>query len=149
MQLGRQLHREQIVRSITAVALATFSAHALTRLVPRSTNTYSLMQSAVAMLMLASMSLLVVTHRRHNGPLLTRAQQETMLVVAFGMVWFGEYVRSACGWRAAIRHEIPLAKAMRSGAGRGRWEPGLTNGWRSYPCGGDAVSCVEEEWIWY
>ena len=31
----------------------------------------------------------VVTHHRRNGDMLTHAQEETILIVAFGLLWLG------------------------------------------------------------
>ncbi|KAI0939175.1 hypothetical protein AcV5_000666 [Taiwanofungus camphoratus] len=149
------LFRERIARSVTTAALAAFAAHVLIRLIPPSLHTFNLMQSSVAMLALASLSVLVVMHHRRNGQFLSQTQEEAILIGAFGLFWFALLV----AWRAfqqrsmdpASVGETSLASATQSErAGRElTTEPGFTGGRRPYPCPNDAVYCVFEEWSYY
>jgi len=148
-----QLFQERTVRSITAAALAAFVAHVLTLMIPPSMHTFNLMQSSVAMLALASLSLLVVMHHRRSGQFLTQMQEEMILIAAFGLFWFAVLVAyRAFNQRTADPRsigEVSLASATQTGRGSSeRVPPGFTAGRRTYPCSSDAVYCVVEEWTW-
>ncbi|KAL1946764.1 hypothetical protein VTO73DRAFT_14868 [Trametes versicolor] len=117
--------------SIAALGAAVI-AHLAMRLVPHSTQVFSLMQTSVAILAIASLGLMVVTHHRRHGELLTHTQEEAVLLVAFGLMWFALLI----GWRA-------LQRGSDSGVGTG----GV--GGRPYPCSSDSVYCVVEEWTYW
>ncbi|TFY54069.1 hypothetical protein EVJ58_g9079 [Rhodofomes roseus] len=88
------LFRDRTVRSVTSAALAAFAAHFLTGMIPHTMHTYNLLQSSVAMLALASLSIL-------NGQFLSQTQEEVILIAAFGFFWLGTIPGIA--WSKSIR----------------------------------------------
>ncbi|KAI0660947.1 hypothetical protein C8Q70DRAFT_1052769 [Cubamyces menziesii] len=116
------------------------------------------MQTSVAFLAIASLGLMVVTHHRRHGELLTHAQEETVLIVAFGLMWFALLI----GWRALQQRgfdpnldpgtDLASASAAHAGArsgNGGRSAEGFTGQRRPYPCSSDSVYCVVEEWTYW
>ncbi|KAI0729433.1 hypothetical protein C8Q72DRAFT_316467 [Fomitopsis betulina] len=153
------LFRDRTVRSITSAALAAFTAHWLTRMIPNTMHTYNLMQSSVAMLALASLSILwlasVVMHHRRNGQFLTQTQEEVILIAAFGFFWLAILV----AWKAYTMQPghgelAPVGSSTTpsrkpTAASRGR-DPGFTRtARRQYGCTDDSWYCVVDEFSWY
>ncbi|KAM5532299.1 hypothetical protein V8D89_014057 [Ganoderma adspersum] len=101
-------------------------------LVPSSVQTYSLMQTAVAILAIASLAVWRQgPHPPQEKRILPLADQEEMvLIAAFGLMWFAVLL----GWRAFQQRGI---------------NPGFTPGKRPYPCRSDSVYCVVEEWTYW
>ncbi|TBU59105.1 hypothetical protein BD310DRAFT_925704 [Dichomitus squalens] len=120
-------------------------------LVPNSVQTYSLMQTAVAILAIASLAVMVVTHHRRDGALLTHTQEEMVLIAAFGLMWFAVLL----GWRAFQQRGIDPGTAantdLASATGRSanKYNEGFTPERRPYPCRSDSVYCVVEEWTYW
>ncbi|KAI9063200.1 hypothetical protein FKP32DRAFT_1592661 [Trametes sanguinea] len=141
-------------RSAAYAVGAAVIAHLATRLVPYSTQVFSLMQTSVAILAIASLGLMVVTHHRQRGELLTHTQEEAVLIVAFGLMWFALLI----GWRAlqqrgfdpSMEPGTDLASASsRAGHGGRAANEGFTEQRRPYPCSSDSVYCVVEEWTYW
>ncbi|KAH9938622.1 uncharacterized protein B0H18DRAFT_949903 [Fomitopsis serialis] len=105
-----------------------------------TSDTYNLMQSSVAMLALASLSILVVMHHRRNGQFLTQTQEEIILIAAFGFFWLGQ------SWGTCADSEYVSGKESERRAGRR--EQGFTST-RRYGCRDDSWYCVVEEYSWY
>ncbi|KZT74419.1 hypothetical protein DAEQUDRAFT_720583 [Daedalea quercina L-15889] len=154
MSTTTPLFRDRTVRSVTSAALAAFAAHFLTRMIPNTMHTYNLMQSSVAMLALASLSILVVMHHRRNGQFLTQTQEEIILIAAFGFFWLAILV----AWRAFTAQPghgelapVPsTSHSRRPTAVSGRREPGFTRtARRQYGCTDDSWYCVVDEYSWY
>ncbi|OSD04287.1 hypothetical protein PYCCODRAFT_1433673 [Trametes coccinea BRFM310] len=112
------------------------------------------MQTSVAILAIASLGLMVVTHHRRNGELLTQTQEEAVLIVAFGLMWFALLI----GWRAlqqrgsdpSLGPGTDLASASsRAGHGGRAANEGFAEQRRPYPCSSDSVYCVVEEWTYW
>ncbi|KAH9853425.1 hypothetical protein C2E23DRAFT_103743 [Lenzites betulinus] len=76
-------------RSAAYALGAAVVAHLATRLVPPSTQVFSLMQTREKHLHCCSACGRIVTHHRRHGDLLTHTQEEAVLLVAFGLLWFG------------------------------------------------------------
>ncbi|KAI0719518.1 hypothetical protein C8T65DRAFT_635585 [Cerioporus squamosus] len=147
------LFEGRVGRSAMYAAGAAGIAHLVMRLVPSSVQTYSLMQTAVAILAIASLGVMVVTHHRRNGNMLTHMQEEMVLITAFGLLWFAVLL----GWRAMQQRTMSpgdaagtdLASASRAGRGANPYNEGFTPGRRPYPCSSDSVYCVVEEWTYW
>ncbi|KAI0638221.1 hypothetical protein C8Q77DRAFT_418584 [Trametes polyzona] len=129
---------------------AAMLAHVAMRFVPHSTQVFSLMQTSVAILAIASLGVMIVTHHRRHGEMLTQTQEEAILLVAFGLMWFALLI----GWRALQQRGADpglvgtdLASASRTGRGRNAAQEGF--GGRPYPCSSDSVYCVVEEWTYW
>ncbi|KAI0832459.1 hypothetical protein BC628DRAFT_1346787 [Trametes gibbosa] len=95
---------------------------------------------------------MIVTHHRRHGELLTHTQEEVVLLVAFGLLWFAVLI----GWRGLHQRSVDryadgeTSLASASQAGRGR-NAGAQEGFggRPYPCSSDSVYCVVEEWTYW
>lgn len=141
-----------MVRSVTAAAVAAATAHIILAFIPDSFHIFNMMQSSVALLALASLAVLVVTHHRRDGQLLTQLQEEMILVGAFGLFWFAVLVAfraSRQGGGTSSGAEVGLQRAAQSGRQAGRSEPQSAGGRRPYPCSSDSYYCVVEEYGWY
>ncbi|KAI0677535.1 hypothetical protein C8Q78DRAFT_96070 [Trametes maxima] len=111
------------------------------------------MQTAVAILAIAAMGLMIVTHHRRNGALLTQTQEEAVLITAFGLMWFALLL----GWRGLQQRGFDpsrgantnLASPSQAGAGRGAAQDGFTGQGRPTWCSSDSVYCVVEEWTYW
>ncbi|CAL1700587.1 unnamed protein product [Somion occarium] len=136
----------QAVYIAAGVALA---AHLLTWILPDTLHVFTTMQSSVAILALASLAVLVVTHHRREANLLTQTQEEMILIAAFGFAWFAILV----GIRAFRRLGADPGPAAHTNAAHASGsDVGAKggSGWRkSYPCDSDSLYCIEEEWTWY
>ncbi|TCD66993.1 hypothetical protein EIP91_000673 [Steccherinum ochraceum] len=83
--------------SEVAAAGVALAAHLITSLVPGTLlliaygmeDVFNMMQSTVAILAVAALAYLVVTHHRREGQVLTQTQEEMLLIGAFGLFWFG------------------------------------------------------------
>ncbi|KAH9936947.1 hypothetical protein B0H21DRAFT_57646 [Amylocystis lapponica] len=110
-----------------------------------------MMQSSVAMLALASLAVLVVTHHRRDGHLLTQGQEEAILIGAFGLFWFAVLIAFRAfgqrGINSGAAGEVSLERATQAGRQEMGHEPGFTGGRRPYPCSSDSYYCVVEEWV--
>ncbi|KAI0750841.1 hypothetical protein C8Q80DRAFT_534359 [Daedaleopsis nitida] len=141
------LFEGRMARSAMYAGGAAGIAHLVIRLVPSSVQTYSLMQTAVAILAIASLAVLVVTHHRRAGDLLTIMQEEMVLITAFGLMWFAILL----GWRAYQQRGVAPGDAagadLASPSRTGR--EGFTPDRRPYPCSSDSVYCVVEEWSYF
>ncbi|KAI0375676.1 hypothetical protein BV20DRAFT_1008337 [Pilatotrama ljubarskyi] len=108
------------------------------------------MQTSVAILAIASLCLMVVTHHRRHGQLLTQTQEEAVLIVAFGLMWFALLL----GWRAlyqrsfesSLAGDTGVASVSQGGRGRNAAQEGFA---KPYPCSSDSVYCVVEEWTYW
>ncbi|TFK55719.1 hypothetical protein OE88DRAFT_653116 [Heliocybe sulcata] len=83
------LFRSRPTQSFATAAVAAFAAHLILWLMPSNLHVFTLMQTAVATLALSGLMVLVVMHHRRSGGLLTHAQEETILIGAFGLFWLG------------------------------------------------------------
>ncbi|KAI0776083.1 hypothetical protein BD413DRAFT_260098 [Trametes elegans] len=139
-------------RSAAYAVGAAVIAHLATRLVPPSTL-FSLMQTSVAILAIASLGLMVVTHHRRHGELLNQEQEEIVLIVAFGLMWFALMI----GWRGLQQRGFDpdvggmtdVATTSQGGRGSNAAQEGFTGRRRPYPCPSDSVYCVVEEWTYW
>ncbi|PIL37186.1 hypothetical protein GSI_00878 [Ganoderma sinense ZZ0214-1] len=145
------------MRSTLYAGGAAVVAHLVMMLVPSSVQTYSLMQTAVAILAIASLAVMVLTHHRRSGSFLSQTQEEMVLIAAFGLLWFevGRIAAVLLGWRAFQQRGINPGEAantdLASATGRtsNRYSEGFTPGKRPYPCRSDSVYCVVEEWTYW
>ncbi|KAG5651430.1 hypothetical protein H0H81_008660 [Sphagnurus paluster] len=169
------LFRERPVRSTIAVIGALCVGYYLTAgmsSLRRFTATYKLKQSlkhpqdafhltqtSVAILAISSLMFLVTMHHRRDGQLLSRAQEEMVLISGFGLLFVGkrqsievsrcQYSYSDKSW---ILEAVLLAWRARSAvsgpgdldvAGRqreSRWP---------YPCSSDDIYCVVEDYTYW
>ncbi|KAI0796633.1 hypothetical protein C8Q75DRAFT_741781 [Abortiporus biennis] len=135
-------------------------------MLPSGIHIFSLMQSTVAVLAIASLAILVVMHHRRDAHLLTQTQEEAILIGAFGLFWFAILV----GIRAMNQtpdmslyagghgsNSVAGSNAIAETASRsvGGGVPGREGrngakvpGRRAYPCDKDSVYCVVEEWYY-
>ncbi|KAK7695404.1 hypothetical protein QCA50_000040 [Cerrena zonata] len=135
------MFQERLVRSGLLAAGVALCAHGLTWVLPDTLYVFTTLQSSVAILALASLAVLVVTHHRREGGLLTQTQEEAILVGAFGLAWFAILV----GIRAYKRLDMdPSPAAYTHGTQRGGGSRA-----KSYPCDSDSLYCIDEEWTWY
>ncbi|CAL1700584.1 unnamed protein product [Somion occarium] len=143
------MFNERLVRSGMAAAGVALAAHLLTWILPDTLHVFTTMQSSVAILALASLAVLVVTHHRREANLLTQTQEEMILIAAFGFAWFAILV----GIRAFRRLGADPGPAAHTNAAHASGsDVGAKggSGWRkSYPCDSDSLYCIEEEWTWY
>ncbi|KAI0774311.1 hypothetical protein C8Q74DRAFT_824732 [Fomes fomentarius] len=138
------LFQGRVARSALYAGGAVVLAHLVARLVPDSVQTFSLMQTAVAILAIASLAVMVVTHHRRAGNMLTHTQEEMVLITAFGLMWFAILL----GWRAYQQRGIAPGEAANTplASGSQGYNEGFTSGKRPYPCSSDSTYCVVEEW---
>jgi len=138
-----------------AAAGVALGAHIVARFVPHTLHVFNLMQSSVAILALASLAVLVVTHHRSNGQFLTQTQEEMILIGSFGLFWFAVLIAIRAFRQmgavdvGGVATNTDVSSAMQTG-GRNRGEAGFTAGRRRpYPCDPNSAYCVVEEWSWY
>lgn len=159
------IFRDRIVRSALSAAGVALAAHLITSLVPGTLHVFNLLQSSVAILAVAALAFLVVTHHRRDGHMLTQTQEEMILIGAFGLFWFAILVSFrvfrqsggdlGAGYAGAVGAGSAAAPAVQPatapGAGVSRTTPGQAGGRRAppYPCSSDSVYCYVEEWRWY
>ncbi|KAH8094789.1 hypothetical protein BXZ70DRAFT_946067 [Cristinia sonorae] len=156
------IFRERLARSMLGAAGVALVAHLITAVVPGTLHVFNMLQSAVAILAVAALAFLVVSHHRREGHLLTQTQEEMILIGAFGLFWFavlvgirsfrqagGQATMTSPGAGAVQAASPPVANAG-SGAGVSRTTPGQVGGRRAppYPCSTDSVYCYVEEWRW-
>ncbi|OCH94067.1 hypothetical protein OBBRIDRAFT_789592 [Obba rivulosa] len=145
--------RTRITRVVTAVLLVVGAVHFGLRYLPDSLYTFGMMQTSVAMLSLVSLALLILTHHKRNGQLLTREQEEWILIGAFGLFWLATLV----AWRAWNQPPAEFASTAPMDAisvadtrsAKAAVQPGAADRKRPWPCSSDAVYCVVEEWSYY
>ncbi|EJD01161.1 uncharacterized protein FOMMEDRAFT_141860 [Fomitiporia mediterranea MF3/22] len=171
------LFRGHVLRSIVLAGLLVFTAHHLIKRMPESHHTYTLTQSSIAIIAVATVMLLVVTHHRRQGRVLTQTQEEMLLLGGFALFSLAAFVTyRAYGLRHhpdATQHaageptprppgtDEPLSPF---GHGYGGLEPnrlsrppqrvgvqteraGGLKG-AGWKCPDDAVRCVVEEWYY-
>ncbi|KAI0347565.1 hypothetical protein BDW22DRAFT_1352040 [Trametopsis cervina] len=127
--------------TLMAASVVALVAWGITRFVPSTAHAYSLLQTVVAFLALASMAVFVVMHHRQEGRLFTQTQEEMILVGGFGLLCLALIVAK----RAWSEQSIGIEKASTVGG----IEAGFTAGRLPFPCREDAAACIVEEWSWY
>ncbi|EMD40698.1 hypothetical protein CERSUDRAFT_91436 [Gelatoporia subvermispora B] len=145
--------RSRVTRVIAAVFLIICAIHFTLRYLPDSIYTFNIMQTSVAMLALASLSFLVLTHHKRNGLYLTSEQEEWIFIGAFGLFWLATIV----AWRAWNRAPAEVISATMTDAAtvagaapaKAVARPGIADRRKQWPCSSDAVYCVVEEWSYY
>ncbi|KII95195.1 hypothetical protein PLICRDRAFT_34032 [Plicaturopsis crispa FD-325 SS-3] len=113
------------VRMVAGAALAALAGHLIMKLMPHSLHAFNLTQTSVAILALASLIVLIGVHHNREGQILTQTQEEVVLIGAFGLFWLAFLV------------------AMRA------FNAGGSVNQRPYPCSGDDIYCIEEEWSFF
>ncbi|KAF9464604.1 hypothetical protein BDZ94DRAFT_1161622 [Collybia nuda] len=141
------LFRDHPVRSTIAVAIAMSVGHFITGLLT-SVHAFHLTQTSVAILAISSLMFLVTMHHRRDGQMLTRTQEEMVLICGFGLFWMAALL----AWRALSQSSMDPGKAGELGfateSGSYR-EPGFTGGRRPYPCSSDDLYCVVEDYTFF
>ncbi|KAH8118268.1 hypothetical protein DFH11DRAFT_659735 [Phellopilus nigrolimitatus] len=165
------LFRGHVLRSTIIAGLLVFAAHHAIKRMPESMHVFTLTQTSIAIIALASLMLLVAANHRRQGQVLTQTQEELLLLVAFGLFWLSAFVAyRAFGQRRhtdgdGLHPPYPAMTPPRTGGmerqdglnpqrqqrppqrvGTQTERPGENPGW---PCSGDAFRCVVEEWTYY
>jgi len=141
MAEGGPLFRGHPAQTMAAAAGAAVVAWGVAKFVPSNAHTYSLLQTVVAFLALASMAVFVVMHHRQEGRFLSQTQEEVVLIGGFGLLCFALIVAK----RAWFEQSVDIGTASQiPGA-----EAGFTAGRREFPCSNDAHACIVEEWSWF
>ncbi|KAJ7638826.1 hypothetical protein FB45DRAFT_903963 [Roridomyces roridus] len=104
---------------------------------------------SVAILAVGGLIYLIAMHHRRDGGLLSQNQEETILIVGFGLFWMAVLL----GWqalKAGSSTEVPIrglegVPAGTQGVRRER-PVGLPRPVRPYPCSYDDAYCVVEEY---
>ncbi|KAI0759896.1 hypothetical protein BC629DRAFT_1547436, partial [Irpex lacteus] len=76
--------------TLMAASGAALVAWMISRFVPANAHAYSLLQTVVAFLALASMAVFVVMHHRQEGRFLSETQEMAILVGGFGLLVLGK-----------------------------------------------------------
>jgi len=121
--------------------------------VPNSWHAMGLAQTSVAFMAMSSVLVMVVLRQKRDVRILSQTQEELLLIAALGLFWLATLV----GFRAYGRRlisparagEVDLAFATAYAGIRGSREPGFTAGRRPYPCSGDDIDCIVEEWTFF
>ncbi|KAL1747445.1 hypothetical protein HDZ31DRAFT_72215 [Schizophyllum fasciatum] len=139
------LFRDHPVRSTAGVVIALAIAHTVARVIS-STSAFHYTQATLAVLSILAMMVLVTLHHRREGHLLTQTQEEMMLIGGFGLFWLAAYM----GWRAVRQRSGGEALAPSTGGGGEVRGGGASNrgGW-PYPCSGNDIYCIMEEYTYY
>ncbi|KAI0068861.1 hypothetical protein BV25DRAFT_1817780 [Artomyces pyxidatus] len=145
------LFTSNLRRSMAAGFVAVIAAHMIMWIIPHNLHAYTLTQTSVAFLAIASLMIFVVAHHHRSGTVLTRDQEELVLVCAFGLAWLALLVggravrqRSQYGVYGELNStppkNVPVPRRRESGFAEGR---------RAWPCARDDAYCVVEEWSYY
>ncbi|KAI0092665.1 hypothetical protein BDY19DRAFT_496876 [Irpex rosettiformis] len=120
---------------------AALVAWVISRFVPANAHAYSLLQTAVAFLALASMAVFVVMQHRQENRFLSDMQEMAILVGGFGL-----FVLALLVAQRALSEQVV---GIEESSIVGRIPAGLTAGRRPFPCSPDAIACIVEEWSWF
>ncbi|EIM88434.1 uncharacterized protein STEHIDRAFT_120604, partial [Stereum hirsutum FP-91666 SS1] len=82
------LFRERLAQSLVLAGGAAFSGWTLMKLIPHSMLSFTLTQTSVAFLAIASLMVFIIAHHRRSGDLLDQRQEELTLIAAFGFLFF-------------------------------------------------------------
>jgi len=125
------LFQENRVRSAIAATAAVGVGHLVTKLV--SPQSSQLLQSLVAVVAIAALVFLVVTHHRQEGQILTQPQEEATLIGGLALLW----IVIVLSWRI-MSGDGGSSRSRGYGGRADRYDGGY--GWRN--------EYVVEEYLW-
>ncbi|KAF8450730.1 hypothetical protein L210DRAFT_3756249 [Boletus edulis BED1] len=159
-----------VIKAILALAMG----HLIMKLLPRSIQVIHLTQTSVTVLAIGALIFFVVKHHRNEGRVMSRGQEELILIVAVGAFWLAFLLAMRAYNQSAVDIDLAHPRHLFSassgtaesnvvGAG-GRRAPASSNsaernaaaygrpktGYRKdYPCNPYDEYCVTEEWAFY
>lgn len=86
------LFRGHMLRISAFVVVIILGAYKLVNRMQYSMHTFNMTQTSIAIIGLATVMLLTVTHNRRQGGFLTPTQEELLLASSFALFWFSAFI---------------------------------------------------------
>ncbi|KAI6113666.1 hypothetical protein EV401DRAFT_1982248 [Pisolithus croceorrhizus] len=158
-------------RNVFKGFLALVMAHIIMKFLPQSMHVVHLTQTSVTILVILALIFFVVRHHSQEGRILSRTQEELVVIAALGAFWLALLLAMRAYNQSSIDVDLAHPRHLFSpssgnaetnvvGAGGRRAPAGYSaregygdrpkTGYRKeYPCNPNDVYCVVEEWAFY